>query len=124
MSFLIIAHLFKLANMIRLVAPHLFQYGNIVCLFLPDSLKTLDVLISSLDLILEHSNVLLETLVDFALSLHFCLNRAQVFQLYQVRSQTFGLVLLGNLSGSRGRLAAPLLVGGRLLHFLLLHSVL
>ena len=116
MSFLVIAHLFKLANVIRLVAPHPFKHRNVVCLFLPDLLETLDVLISPLDLILEHSYVFLQTLVDFALSLHFSLNSPQVFQLDQVWPQAFSLVLLGNFSGSGCRLAVVFLVGGRLLH--------
>ena len=80
-------------------------------------------------LVLEHGYVLLQTLVHFALSLDFRFDCAKMLQLDELRLKALLLVLPCDLAGSGRWLLILTAVGSslgrrRLLHILLLHSVL
>ena len=61
-------------------------------------------------LLLEHRDIFLKALVDFALSLNLSLDSAQVLKLNKVRLEPSSLVLLGDLAA--GATGTALLSGG------------
>ena len=73
------SHLFKVGDVERLFATHPFEHRNVGGLLCTHPFQSAVALLRPLQLRLQHRYVRLQTLVDFALSLNFCFDSAQVF---------------------------------------------
>ena len=93
------SHLFKVGDVERLFATHPFEHRNVGGLLCTHPFQSAVALLRPLQLRLQHRYVRLQTLVDFALSLNFGFDGAQVLELDEVRLEAFRLVLLGDLPG-------------------------
>ena len=109
MRLLLIPHLFKLANVVRLFLTHRFKSCDVLSLFNAYLFKCTDALVSSLELFTKHSVVFLDTLGDSTLALDLNLDSLQVVELNKVIFKTTRLVDLRDrarhnsvLCGSKG----------------------
>ena len=94
----LIPHLFKFGNVNRLLATHFFEHTNVGSLLNTHFFQTSVVCLRSLQLLLKHGNIGLQTHVDLALSLDLCFNCLQMLKFDELRLQSALLIRLGDLA--------------------------
>ena len=116
MRLLCCTHLFKRRDVRALRVAHLFERRDVRRLFLAHLFKTSNAVVSTAQLLPEHTDVGLATLCNATLTRQLSLHCIQMVQIYELLGIATSLVLGGNLGNGRGTVTGlgHLLLGGSL----------